>query len=340
MLPSLMSKELVAVLINKSLKNKDDYFTGRVLILLKRGLPEAQVTKASGWKRWWKLNEEGYLPSEWTLPPLPLGAESSEESVAQGFVERAFDLYAAGMELVIVIDATGSMQGAINASVAALEDFSAIMEGISPKFRMGLVEYRDHGDMKNGAKIVEPLSNKVDKIRKRLGKVTASGGGDYPEAVFSGLLAAFEKKMGWKRETNKLIVVVGDAPPHQSSMDGLLDLVREANESPFGEEASGVLERSGKGSSGTKKGVRPFVTSAIGVGGGSVEATTRSTFMKIAEAGGGAYSEVLTAGGGADSASVEIAEHILTLSFGSRWRNQMHDFVRIYMQYRNVGFFK
>lgn len=340
MLPSLMSKELVDVLISKSLKNKDDYFTGRALTLLQRGLPEAQVTKASGWKRWWKLNEEGYLPSEWTLPPLPLGAESSEESVAQGFVERAFDLYGAGMELVIVIDATGSMQGAIDASVEALKDFSAIMEGISPKFRMGLVEYRDHGDMKNGAKIVEPLSNKVDKIRKRLGKVTASGGGDYPEAVLSGLLAAFEKKMGWKRETNKLLVVVGDAPPHQGTMDDLLDLVREANQSPFGEDPSSIIERNSKGSSGSKRGVRPFVTSTIGVGGAGVEATTRNTFVKIAEAGDGAYSEVLTAGGGADAASVEIAEHILTLSFGSRWRNQMHDFVRIYMQYRNAGFFK
>ncbi|MDP7063175.1 MAG: NF038122 family metalloprotease [Planctomycetota bacterium] len=336
MLPSLMSKDLVDVLIGKSLKNKHDHFTDRVITLLHRGLPQAQVTKASGWKRWWRLNEESYLPGEWNLPPLPLGAEESQDSVAQGFVERAFDLYAAGMELVIVIDATGSMQNAIDASVGALEDFSAIMEGISPKFRMGLVEYRDHGDMKNGAKIVEPLSSKVDKIRKRLSRVTASGGGDYPEAVLSGLLAAFEKKMGWKRDTNKLLVVVGDAPPHQRTMEDLLDLVREANEAPFGEESNGR----GKGGSDTHRGVRPFVTSAIGVGGGSVEATTRNRFVKIAEAGGGAYSEVLTAAGGGDSASVEIAEHILSLSFGSRWRNQMHDLVRIYMRYRDVGFFK
>ena len=340
MLPALMSPELIDVLISKSLRSKDDHFANRVLVLLQRGLPKAEATKASQWKRWWGQNKEGYLPAEWTLPALPLGAEESDESIAQGFVARAFDLYTAGMELVIVIDATGSMQGAIDASVEALQDFSAIMEGISPKFRMGLVEYRDHGDMKNGAQIAESLNKNVKKIRKELSKVNAGGGGDYPEAVLAGLEEAFSKKMGWKESANKLLVVVGDAPPHARTMDDILTLVREAYESPFGQDASGVLEHQGGGKSGSKKGVRPFVTSTIGVGSNKVEETTRMTFTKIADAGGGAYSEVLTSRGGGGSASIEIAEHILTLSFGSRWRNQMHDFVRIYMEYRNAGSFK
>lgn len=339
MLPSLMSEQLVEVLIQTSLHSKDEYFNARVLTLLNRALPQAQATKATQWKRWWALNKDGYLPAEWTLPALPLGAESNEESVAQGFVERAFDLYTAGMELVIVIDATGSMQGAIDASVEALQDFSAIMEGISPRFRMGLVEYRDHEDMKNGAKITEALNKNVTKIRKELTKVRASGGGDFPEAVLAGLQVALSKKMGWEESANKLLVVVGDAPPHPGTMEEILTLVREAYDSPFGQKASEVLEHTG-GKSGAKLGVRPFVTSTIGVGATKIEETTSKTFAQIAAAGGGAYSEVLTAGGGTRSASVEIAEHILTLSFGSRWRSQMHDFVRIYMEYRNAGTFQ
>ncbi len=337
MLPALMSTEMVDVLISKSLRSKDDYFTNKVSTLLTRALPHAEATKASQWKRWWKQNKEGYVPSEWTLPALPFGAEASEESVAQGFVERAFDLYSAGMELVIVIDGTGSMQGAIDASVEALQDFSAIMEGISPKFRMGLVEYRDHGDMKDGAQISESLNKNVKKIRKELGKVRAGGGGDFPEAVLAGLEAAFDKKMGWEESSNKLLVVVGDAPPHARTMEDILALVSDAYDSPFGKEASGVFEHVGGTKSGSKRGVRPFVTSAIGVGASKVDGMTSKAFAKIAEAGGGAYSEVLTSRSGGGSASAEIAEHILTLSFGSRWRNQMHDFVRIYMEYRDAG---
>ena len=343
MLPSVVSAELIDVLINKSLRSKDDFFTNRVLLLLSRALPGAEASKASEWKRWWKKNQEDYLPSEWTVPELPLGAESQDESVAQGFVERAFDLYSAGVELVIVIDATGSMQGTINASVKALQDFSGLMQGISPKFRMGLVEYRDHGDMKDGAKISEPLSKNIKKIQKELSRVRAGGGGDFPEAVFAGLQAAFGKKMGWQESANKLLVVVGDAPPHDGTMQELLALVRSAHDSPFGKEASSVVEhrRDGNsgGKSGSKRGVRPFVTSTIGAGSVQVQELTRISFAKIAAAGGGAYSEVLTAAEDGREASVEIAEHILTLSFGTRWRNQMHDFVRIYMEYRKAGSF-
>jgi hypothetical protein len=344
MLPSVVSAKLVDVLINKSLRVKDDYFANRVLLLLKRSLPGVEASKASQWKRWWKNNRESYVPSDWTVPALPFGAESSDESVAQGFVERAFDLYSAGVELVIVMDATGSMQGVIDASVEALQDFAGLMQGISPKFRMGLVEYRDHGDMKNGAKISEPLSKNIKKVQKELSKVRAGGGGDFPEAVLAGLQAAFSKKMGWQEPANKLLVVVGDAPPHDNNMEEILTLVQEAHDSPFGKKASSVLEhrRDGKsrGKSGSKRGVRPFVTSAIGAGALQVHGLTRNAFAKIAEAGGGAYSEVLTAGEDGRAASVEIAEHILTLSFGARWRNQMHDFVRIYMQYRSAGTFK
>lgn len=333
----MLPKDVLEELITVGLKGKTNLRQERIMELLSNVFSEVHAETPKDWIKWWKDNRDQH----W-LPQVIVEKDPEEEelgSVSSGFVERAFDLRSAGMELVIVMDSTGSMQTTIDATVTALKDFTAIIEGISPKFRLGLVEYKDTTDISSGARIVEPLNKNPDKVRNKLEGIAASGGGDFPESVLGGLEAALSDKIGWERSANKLVVIVGDAPPHSRDLDKAIAAADGANKSPFGVDASLLLEVTKEGNSASKRGVRPFIISALGVGTSGVHGDTRSSFTDIAEAGGGAYAEVLlnTRSG---QASADIAAHILSLSFGSRWSDQTDAFVEIFFAYRKAGLFR
>ena len=71
---------------------------------------------------------------------------------------------------------------------------------------------------------------------------------------------------------------------------------------------------------------------------------TERAFMRIAQAGGGAYARLLTqpleGRGESVPASEALARHVLTLAFGSQWANQVEAFVGVYMEYHRNGFLK
>jgi len=336
-LPVVLTPALIDTLVVKGLAFKHELLKSATLKVLSTGLPTVNATSTLEWKNWWKVSKADYAPLPWDLPKTLAVAPEDEVSSA-GFIARAFDLNTAGMEMAIVIDTTGSMQRTIDASALALSDITLIMEGVAPKLRVGLVEYKDLQDMSGGAKQLEKLT---PKVRTRLGKLSASGGGDVPESILGGLHIALADKMGWKRAANKLVVVIGDAPQRKKTRQELFDLAKGAHESPFGADASDIIEVSGSDKSNAKRGVRPFVISAIGVGDKAVAPQTRITMTELAKIGGGAYAEVLVGtDDGGQSASASIVKHILTLAFGSRWEAEMGRFLSIYLRYRDAGCFK
>lgn len=122
---------------------------------------------------------------------------------------------AAKVDVVFVLDTTGSMGGLIE---AAKQNIWAIASTLAqarqaPEIRMGLVAYRDRGD-EYVTQVVD-LSNDLDSMYARLLKFAAGGGGDGPEAVNTGLFDAVHK-MSWSQDPQayKVVFLVGDAPPH------------------------------------------------------------------------------------------------------------------------------
>jgi hypothetical protein len=271
--------------------------------------------------------------------------------------------------MVLCIDSTGSMQPTIDALGEALGEMVDILDGISPKMRLGIVHYKDYGELgKPGAKVVQAFNKNIQTARKNLADLRAYGGGDLPEAVLGGLDLALDAKMNWKKDANRLVVLIGDAPPHAADKDKLLELVRAAHEAP----GSPV----GKPTTGPKPVESPFLISCIGV---FVELkgklreqegyrefvdsqkVMREDFTAIAKAGGGVFVEVEftftdeppPAAKGkekgkerdigavvASAATRRIVEHILVLSFGERFAVEMRDFVRIFYEYQEAGLIK
>lgn len=120
------------------------------------------------------------------------------------------------VDIVFVIDSTGSMSSQIAEVKSRLAEFARKLKASSvhPSVAYGVAAYRDHPP-EDSSFVVHPvlLSDDVEKTVKDLQSLTADGGGDGPEAVLDGLDYAL-KSIGWRPHSHKVILLTGDAPPH------------------------------------------------------------------------------------------------------------------------------
>jgi DNA-directed RNA polymerase subunit RPC12/RpoP/uncharacterized protein YegL len=118
-----------------------------------------------------------------------------------------------GLDIVIVFDSTGSMQGEIDEVKNKIQRIGNALLKMIPKTRISICAYRDTNDeyVVKGT----PLTDNLGKIILDLEAISASGGGDRPEAVDAGLRWAVQKNE-FRRTARKVILLFGDAPPHQS----------------------------------------------------------------------------------------------------------------------------
>jgi len=119
------------------------------------------------------------------------------------------------VEVVFVLDTTGSMSGLIQAAKEKIWSIATTMASAqpAPEIRMGLVAYRDRGDAYI-TQVVD-LSSDLDLVYAALMEFQADGGGDGPESVNQALREAVEN-MHWSQDGQvyKTVFLVGDAPPH------------------------------------------------------------------------------------------------------------------------------
>ncbi len=124
------------------------------------------------------------------------------------------------VEVVFVLDTTGSMGGLI---AAAKEKIWSIANTLAsgdpaPRIKMGLVGYRDRGDAY--VTTVTPLTDDLDAVYSKLMQFSAQGGGDGPESVNKALQDAVNNTQ-WSADHNtyRVVFLVGDAPPHMDYQD-------------------------------------------------------------------------------------------------------------------------
>jgi len=120
------------------------------------------------------------------------------------------------LELVFVLDTTGSMGGLIEGAKQRIWGIvnEVMQTPARPSVRVGLVAYRDLGDQY--VTQVLPLTNDLDKVYTTLMEYRADGGGDGPENVRRALSEGV-RTAGWSKAsgtTAQIIFLVGDAPPH------------------------------------------------------------------------------------------------------------------------------
>ena len=120
------------------------------------------------------------------------------------------------VDIVFVVDATGSMRDEIDYLKAELHDVVQRVKDTLPdaELSLGSVFYRDQGEEYVTRKT--PLSSVISRTTDFIKDQEAQGGGDNPEAVEEALRVAVEE-MNWRSEASaKLMFLVLDAPPHKS----------------------------------------------------------------------------------------------------------------------------
>ena len=179
--------------------------------------------------------------------------------------DRKIRIAIADLDLVFVMDTTGSMGPELADLQANLVGIIRVLSRLSASLRVGFVAFKDHGDAyltrvyplerMNEAHAAE-LVNFVSGLR-------AQGGGDDPEPVDEALKAALA--MPWRGDAQGRIIVIGDAPVHAHRRRQTLDLAGQFQRSSPGERA-------------------PRTVSAIYTGDGPAH---RLFFEQLAVAGGG-----------------------------------------------------
>ena len=124
------------------------------------------------------------------------------------------------IEVVFVLDTTGSMGGLIQAARENIWSIATTMASAesAPEISIGLVAYRDRGDA-YVTRVVD-LSADLDSVYATLMDFQAAGGGDGPESVNAALYDSIHG-ISWSQDpdTYKVVFLVGDAPPHMDYRD-------------------------------------------------------------------------------------------------------------------------
>ncbi|MDZ4092980.1 MAG: cutinase family protein, partial [Arthrobacter sp.] len=115
-----------------------------------------------------------------------------------------------GLDVVFLIDSTGSMWSRIQATKAFAAGMADTIK--ANRGRVALVEYKDAGDQFT-ARILSGFQGETTDFNAQLATITAAGGGDRPEAALHALMTAFNG-LDWRNGATKAAVVLTDADYH------------------------------------------------------------------------------------------------------------------------------
>ncbi len=140
------------------------------------------------------------------------------------------------IKIMFVIDATGSMGDEMEYIAAELTDVveRVTQSAAGVRIDLALLFYRDDGDQEKFAYSDFAVVSDSQGLQAQLAVLnaqSATGGGDYPEAVDEALLLAAGKDWGEENAT-KLAFLVLDAPPHneQTKLENCYNAAMQAAE--------------------------------------------------------------------------------------------------------------
>jgi hypothetical protein len=229
-----------------------------------------------------------------------------------GFGDYVGGLRKIGLDLVLVIDTTESMQFVINEVKTRLTALVTAIQRMVPTSRVGIVVYRDQGD----EYVVKwtDMSFRTAKLTGFLANISASGGGDWEEAVLEGLDAAINE-MSWRKKSKRIIILVGGSPPHADDL-GTIDRVVSDFRAAGGslntidvtqhlhDEFERVMWRSLHGNA-------PFHASPLP----EFYRHVTEVYGRLAAGGGGEMIQL--------AEEKRLVREVLVLTFGSRWKVEM-----------------
>ncbi len=224
---------------------------------------------------------------------------------ADQFAAYVGELREAGLDVVFLIDATGSIGWALDEVKRRVRDMIEWVRELVPIARFGIVAYRDADDPEFAVR-TQPLTYSTAKLTRFLDGILSAGGGSLGEGILAGMRAA-ATEAGWRASGKRLVILIGDAPPHRHEAEELLRLVAgfrsrggQVTTLDVSDEANPAL---------LEARLERKVNRAMYRGGPSYE------FVRIAEAGGG---DAATLDG-----DLRLVRRVVTLIFGNAFSDDL-----------------
>ena len=220
-----------------------------------------------------------------------------------------------GLDIVLVIDGTKSMDFVMADVKARMTQLAIRVRQLVPIARVGVVVFGGKGEPLD----LQPLTLSTAKLQTFLGSIQAKGGGEWQENTLGAVQAAVTR-MDWKPYARKVIVLIGDSPPEPEDFAPLLSLIHDFRRN------NGTL-------------------SAVDVQDEEHERYERELFIKVhrveptpkdigplppfAKQAQAAYKVLAAAGGGSIrslSHDADVNHQVMILVFGDKWHEEVSRF--------------
>lgn len=134
------------------------------------------------------------------------------EEVSIGMTEK--------VNVVFLIDTTGSMDTYINGVKDRAIEFSNILSSKGADFKLGLIGFGDLGEKEKPS--VYNFTDDVPKFQKQVKNIPRTYGGDIPESSLDALETGVELVKSSKIDTDakNIFILITDAPPHVPTHNG------------------------------------------------------------------------------------------------------------------------
>lgn len=205
-----------------------------------------------------------------------------------------------GLDVVFIFDATSSMAQFLRQVKIKIINLGMTFKTLVPATRIGLVAYRDRGD--DFVTKTYPLTHRTRQLQQFLKGIDPVGGGDREEAVDEGLRVAINE-FNWDTGSKKIILLIGDAPPHPQEMQKAKELVEKFRNRMNGMVAA--LDTSTQNNTASEQGARR---------------TVMPEFKLLAEVGGGESALMID--------EEKVIRQMVILAFGTKWESYLDEFLK------------
>jgi len=220
-----------------------------------------------------------------------------------------------GLDIVLVIDGTKSMDFVMDDVKARMTHLAIRVRQLVPIARIGVVVFGGKGEPVD----MQPLTLSTAKLQTFLGSIQAKGGGEWQENTLGAVQAAVTK-MDWKPYARKVIVLIGDSPPEQQDFTPLLALIKDFRRN------NGTLSGVDVQDEEHVRYMREFWIKVHREEPTPADIGPLPPFAKQAQA---AYKVMAATGGGSIrslSHDADVNQQVMILVFGDKWQDEVSRF--------------
>jgi len=228
--------------------------------------------------------------------------------IGTGFGGFIGELRKKGLDVVLVIDGTGSMRFVMDEVKAKMEKLVLAIHRLVPVARIGIVQFGGRGEQVH----IQPFTTSPDQLQAFLSKIQAQNGSyDWREDTLVAVRTAVDG-MQWRPDAKKVIVLVGDTPPWDEDYAPIMQLITRfrAENGTFSTvdvtvEEHELFEREALNA----KTISPLPDFYL---------LTQRAYQEMARVGGGEWRSLTKDKG--------INQQVLMLAFGQKWQSQIAAF--------------